>query len=338
MSQAFGGPKVLHHPDRVLRAVRDDFGFYPVTVHFGLMSKCNHRCVWCSDLDYRAKYNGVFSFEVLQRTLQDLADGGTRSVNWTGSGESTMHPQFVEITKTAARLGFQQSCITNGTGLDKIDPSLFSWVRVSLDAGTAKVHRKLHGTQDFREILDSMRRFKDRRGSVLGVSYLVHPDNASDVARIIPILDEIGVDYIRIKADALNPTKRFEPDGPPAFVLPEEEPKHLKLFFDDKREPGNAGLPCRAASFHAWVAPSGDVFMCCRLANTDRDEEVWIGNLDGEHPWKRVWESERRQEVVRRFQDVRETARCPTCSLTRFNVALEEIASDEIAQRSMLFV
>lgn len=342
---------MLRYPGRVLQVLADDYSFYPVTAHIGLMAGCNHDCIWCSDIEYRRKYSGYADPGVFLAELSAMKDAGLASVNWTGSGEPTYHPMYETFADHAYSIGLLQSCITNGSRLDKIDPNKFKWVRVSLDAGTRETHARLHRTDDFDTILHGMADFKQRTeagGSVLGVSFLVTKDNVSEVPALVATLDSYGVDYIRIKEATVNAAgnlkkgeKRFLPttDDWQARVDRSEMPSttHIQVHYDEERGGGNAGLPCYANSFHTFIAPSGDVFLCCRLTNTGRDEESHLGNIkDG--GFSAVWASPRRAEVVARFLDPKVTRGCPTCSLTRFNQALHGLKSDPVDQAGFLFI
>lgn len=335
MSEEFGGHKALRHPKRVLKLLNGDHSMFPATVHVGPMAGCNHDCVWCSDIEYRKKYPGYLDVDKFAPVLKELAENGTDSIVWIGSGEPTFHPRFRELVDYAASYGLAQGMITNGSRipLDRIDR--FSWIRVSLDAGTAATHKALHQVDDFDRIMSNVKAVAESGKTVIGVAYLLCNDNAAELKPLIYQLDEWGVNYIQVKR--LSSTARYI--AVPVDIEGGFNTKRMKVIDSpEARKGGNDGLPCWASSMNTVFGPTGDVFLCCRLTNTNRDEEAKLGNVFEVGSFKALWEGERRMEVVNRFLDPNVTKKCPACWMTRFNIEIDRLRNSPSGLASLLFV
>lgn len=336
MDDVVSAKKITQHIRKVMKVVDGDFSEFPVTVHVGPMAGCNHDCVWCSDIDYRKKYAGYIDADKFRPILKELAEGGTSSIVWIGSGEPTFHPRFPDLVDYAAEYGLAQGIITNGARFPVEKASKFSWMRVSLDAGTAETHEKLHRANDFEKIMDNLRRVcSEHPNCTVGVSYLVNFENSRELAPLVERLDDYGVTYLQVHK--VVSTARYV--SVPADVTTAFKTKKLKIFEGaTEGVGGNAGLPCWASSLNTVVAPTGDVFLCCRLSNTGRDEEAHLGSLWGAANFRELWNSEKRREVVQRFLKPETTAACPTCWMTRFNVEIAQTIGDPLKRSSLLFV
>lgn len=324
--------KIQHHTKRALRILNGEVEMFPLTLHVEPMAGCNHDCVWCSERTFRRKYPGYLKTEPFKEVLRECAAGGTKSVTWVGSGEPTLHPDFSDLVEAAHQVGLQQGLITNGSRVPMKQLGQFNWIRVSLDAGSARAHKLLHLVDDYDLVLSNVRRMAESKETVVGVAFLCHEENVADLGVLIEKLDAWGVDYIQVKR--LWSTDLYE--ALPLDVALGFKTKNLKVYDDVYNEGvvegGNAGLPCWASSLHTVIAPTGDMFHCCRLANVLRDEEVHIGNLWEAGSFKAVWESPKRRAVVTKYLDPEETKRCPTCWVTPMNIDMDKLrkASAEV--------
>lgn len=337
MTDSVHKAKALSHPKRVLKLLQGDNTDFPVTVHIGPMAGCNHDCVWCSDREYRKKYPGYLPKDAFLPILLEMANGGVESVVWIGSGEPTFHPQFPALVAYAAQVGLKQGLVTNGSRLPLEHVQKFSWIRVSLDAGVSATHKSLHVVSDYDVVMANVQKAAATKGdTVIGVSFLVCNENKAELPALVKLLDSWGVDYIQIKRLTSTPVFTAIPSDE-RFAF---ETETLKVIDDHVAdgEGGNAGLPCWASSLNTVIAPTGDLFLCCRLSNTDRDEEAWIGNLWKDGGFKAVWLGERRDEVAKRFLDPEVTKSCPTCWMTPFNEEIDKLARDRFRRQSLLFI
>jgi hypothetical protein len=136
---------------------------YPVSVELSLTSRCDLKCVWCSELALRDRCPDDLSMAVLKELFQDLAAGGARGVTIEGGGEPTLAPFFPEATLAAKAAGLEVGLITNGLRLFRPDAPLsfyriFQWIRVSLDATDRGEYLRLKGHDGFDRTMGNLAR------------------------------------------------------------------------------------------------------------------------------------------------------------------------------------
>jgi organic radical activating enzyme len=127
--------KLLKHLDK-LTNLQNNKPPSPVMAHISLINACNLTCSFCCfanrDLSER------LSFEKIKKALDSFKKIGVTGVEFTGGGEPTLHPDFIEIVKYAHNLGFKLGICTNGVTIGKnrkINKSIvkmFSWVRLGM--------------------------------------------------------------------------------------------------------------------------------------------------------------------------------------------------------------
>lgn len=114
-------------------AMSNRFSYYmmggkicPVGIEVSLCGNCNAACPECF---YRGKHDhDLIDSAKLIRFLSEGEKAGLKSVTWTGGGESTLHPEFKEITRA---VNLKQGLITNALKFPDFDPEIFEWIRVS---------------------------------------------------------------------------------------------------------------------------------------------------------------------------------------------------------------
>ena len=76
-----------------------------------------------------------------------------------------------------------------------------TFVRISVDAFTSKVYKKLHNSQGYAKVLQNLKTLlmlKEKSGSSIdiGVSYVIYRENMFDIFRAKQFLEQIYPDYI----------------------------------------------------------------------------------------------------------------------------------------------
>lgn len=226
MSQsAYSTLKAAWHLDRI-ESLRAGRRIAPVELQLILSDLCNHDCHFCA---YRAS-NGLSSERFVEvkdgvenrnpnrkiptkkalEILSDAARAGVKSVIFTGGGEPTVHPDYLNIFEYALRLGLECSLNTNGvrfvSGWESVLPK-FTYVRFSIDAGTAEEYAKVRGCPEshYAKALANMRDLRDqvvRQGTacVVGAGYVVTPGNYRNLDVGISNIKATGAEYVRLAA------------------------------------------------------------------------------------------------------------------------------------------
>ena len=94
--------KLLWHGCRVESWLRGEHAL-PVIIEIAPTGFCNASCPECF---FRDKNDGgSINKDIMLTTLEELVQAEVKAINWTGGGESTLHPNFNDFVVKANRLG-----------------------------------------------------------------------------------------------------------------------------------------------------------------------------------------------------------------------------------------
>jgi MoaA/NifB/PqqE/SkfB family radical SAM enzyme len=165
---------------------------FPVNLVFDLVDKCNLACPQCLRApDLIKDYDGFIGtqkylpYDVIARILDESKSYALPSVNIGGSGECTLHPDFIKICEKVMEIDVCEfRIITNGLRLKgDISASLIDlgvhMVSVSIDGFSAETFHKTRGkAHRYQDVVDNVVAFaeeKRRRGArwpLLRVSFV----------------------------------------------------------------------------------------------------------------------------------------------------------------------
>ncbi|MCA8975999.1 MAG: radical SAM protein, partial [Planctomycetes bacterium] len=120
----------------------------PLSINLDLTTACNYACDHCIDWDIlnsKVRHED----EELRQSLRQMAARGLRSVILIGGGEPTLYPGFAATVEFCKQLDLQVAVVSNGSRNERILQAapFFTkgdWVRLSLDAGSNDVFRRMH--------------------------------------------------------------------------------------------------------------------------------------------------------------------------------------------------
>ncbi len=205
--------KFLHHLDRFRAICRGELP-PPVTFEVDLTNACNHRCPWCVDHSYNSRTNTTLKESSFLNFGDEIAQKGVHSIIFKGGGESLLYYSFSKVVQHLGSKGLKLGLITNGETIDrhlKAIPHL-SWLFVSLDAGTAKTHQKLHKpfkSDAFHSIVDNL--YQISSSVFTGVDYIIHPENIQEIGLATQIARDVGCRCIAFKRVIGEDNKKFTP-------------------------------------------------------------------------------------------------------------------------------
>jgi radical SAM protein with 4Fe4S-binding SPASM domain len=305
--------KLIYHPDRITEWLKTGDCF-PIYVEIGVTNRCNHRCVFCA-LDWFEKKPEDIDADVMIRALGEMARCGVKSVMFAGEGEPLMHRNICDFIVSARREGLDVALTTNGAlySREKLERTLssLSWIRFSIDAGTPETHKKIHcgGTKDFNTTLQNIRlaveiKKRDNLPVIIGVQFLLIPDNMDDLETFVALFKEIGVDNVQIKPYSQHPLSknRFaieysQYQGIEEAVKKYQTSKYQVIFRSQtakrlmkKRE----YEVCYGMPFFTLIEADGSVIPCMMFY---RNPEFCFGNLY-EQSFSSIWTGERRKHIL----------------------------------------
>ena len=342
---AIDSHKIGFHPVRVARWLEATNNWeelkkiYPIYVEISPYGGCNHRCTFCA-LDYMGYKNVGLDFEVLKNNLTDMAKKGVKSVMFAGEGEPLLFKNLDLIVEHCKKVGIDSSLTTNFVPLNKknIEKCIenCSWIKVSLNAGTAKTYATIHQTKelDFDRVINNLKyaiKYKEDNSlkCTVGVQMLLLPENR-DEAKILALkCRDIGVDYLVIKPYSQHLFSRTDKYKDIDYSKMLDIEGELKQFnnenfsvvfrantikkYIEKKQPYEK---CYSTPFFwGYIAADGKVFGCSAYLG---DDKFCYGNIY-ENKFSEIWESEKRKRSYQYMNNELDIKNC------RVNCRMDEV-------------
>lgn len=197
--------KIIYHPENIL-AIKNKTPIFPIHATISLGNFCNHKCLWCTAYEYQLTKATLLDFDKIIAFLIKAKSRGLKAVTYVGNGEPTAYPRFKELVTKIAELGIEQAMFTNGYLMNRFEDEIlnyFTWIRISLDAGSTSVHNYMHDvTNHFDTIIQNTKNLIAKRKNnspTIGVQYATHHKNLDDLYTSARIVKEIHADYFSIK-------------------------------------------------------------------------------------------------------------------------------------------
>jgi radical SAM protein with 4Fe4S-binding SPASM domain len=348
--------KLILHPTRVAKwyEAKDDWEklkkIYPIYVEISPYGGCNHRCTFCA-LDYMGYENIGLEFNKLKETISSMGKNGVKSVMFAGEGEPLLFKDLDLIVKHCTSVGIDTSLTTNFVPLNKKAVQRFvencSWIKVSLNAGTAKTYASVHQTKelDFERVINNLEfaleyRRKNNLKCTIGVQMLLLPDNKDEAVILAKKCKEIGVDYLVIKPYSQHlssDTHKYEDIDYSKMMDIEEEVcsvsnENFSVVFRAntmnkyiQKKP--AYKKCHSTPFFwGYIAADGKVFGCSAYLGYDN---FCYGNIY-EESFENIWEGEKRKKSYKYIMDELDINDCRVnCRMDEVNRYLDRLQNPQ---------
>lgn len=351
--------KVIANVDRALEIVKGN-NPPPVLVEVDPSNACNHGCHFCiSSYIHLPESKGLETYDrsimpkkTLMKLCEDLADMGVRAVNWTGGGEPTINPALKDAINYLGPRNVKMGMFTNGTLLDKYElftdlVSWMKWVRFSVDAGTMNTYNSIRRTSDgnnWNKMFVNLERLVKVRADfilfdrymthdkrvpfepgqiIIGVGFVITPDNFVEVVDFAKVFKDIDVDYCQFKPEIVNLEREDGIQRDIEFwenrVMPLLE--EAKVILGDKFQMNDyklddlqTGPPygrtykkCLGSQLQPCVGADGEVYVCTNLRGY---KEYSYGNIN-ERSFKEIWEDkDNRMRVMHRIEEEEKFKNC----------------------------
>ncbi|MCF0126584.1 MAG: radical SAM protein [Clostridia bacterium] len=324
--------KALCHIDK-LKELQKNKVITPVTCEIDITDGfCNNSCKHCFFETNEKRMPIIQDKNKLFSLFDELKELGVKGIEFTGGGEPLTHPDVKEILEYACECGFNVGLVTNGLLLNTIEDVFgrLSFVRVSLDAGTSKTYSEVHGVDCFEKVINNIKRIVTKHsGEKLGLGYLILPYNTEDIVVAAELARQLGVRFIQYRPASLA----YNVDNS-IWEYAQEQVKKARFYKDDKFQVFDAGIKwslvlekrhyscCSTSSIVCVIKANGDVPLCVLKRN---DKESIIGNIYDEGGVKRVWFSDRHEDLINGVDIFK--CRKP-CKHDAYNIMFESIKDD----------
>jgi len=324
---AVGNPysvtKLAHHPEQ-LAAFREGRMLAPVQIHLMPTNTCSHSCGFCS---YRLKNeDGTKTWknskdfddkvhvpwDLLERTLREAREMGTKAIELTGGGEPFVYPHIDALLDLIHELGFDLGIVSHGGAINAARAQAvgttrgWKWARISIDAGDRATYAAMRQVAESQwdrawAAVCNLARERDRRGDPeirVGVGFVVARENFSEVYRFCELAKAAGADNVRLSL-------RFGPEGndyfePTMLDIAEDQARLARQYLQDarfavhdligERRANQAASvqdyePCYTMRMLCVIGGDAKVYSCCTLAFSPDGE---LGDLRKES-FKDLW-------------------------------------------------
>lgn len=326
---------LLNYTIDEIKQLLDDYWWKlpPTTVEIDPTNLCNNACIWCMYHDFREIVPESITLDEMKSIIKQLSEFGVRSITFTGGGEplcnKDVFPQAFHLAKAA---GLQVGLVTNGMFLGDYVKDIAEtcrFVRVSLDAGTAKTHAYLHGVPEhiFNDVLKNIQLLVGKVDT--GLAFLVHPDNYTEVEKFCKIGASLGVSYVEVRPvlmPGLTLSNKIVDSVMEQLQRCRERNKNLKVFCRLERfeEVGTKTQPfsiCLGTPLVGVISADMNVSLCCQWRGVS---EYNFGNLK-EQSFKDIWYGEKRRKIVESI----DVSKCTPCRYRGYNRLLENLKCAE---------
>jgi MoaA/NifB/PqqE/SkfB family radical SAM enzyme len=339
----FNPMKILNHWE-TLNAILKGWNPPPISCEIDPSNLCNHDCIWCMYHDFKQDKNMMIPTEIMFSLIHELAEGGVKSVTFTGGGEPLTNPATVEGLYKVKEVGMEVGLVTNGglmvPEVSKAIVDTCKFLRISLDAATEKTHTSIHRPKNlskdsFDKILNHISTLVDlkknkKKDLTVGIAFLVHPLNYLEIYEAATLAKKLGVDYIQIRPVFIPKRKPLEKIW---FAVQELMEKSMELIdskfhvfpilhrFDEVSKVERTFARCLGHALLGVAGADCNLYLCCQLRG---DPRFTFGNLKKETFFD-IWKGKKRQEVIKRIN----LEKCPPCRYTKYNELLDYL-SDKI--------
>lgn len=357
--------KLCYHGDRVKRWFeakewKEAKKIYPIYLEVSPFGTCNHECTFCG-LQGLEERSSFIDKDVLVERVREMGHLGVKSIMYAGEGEPLLHKGIAEIVSATKGAGIDVAFTTNGVLMEKIFPVLdrISWIKVSLNAGTAETYKKIHKARegDFDKVLGNIRQAvllkrKNNYDCVIGAQIVVLPENEEEILNLVHELKKVGADYLVVKPYSPHPlggdeALKIEDLGydNPGFLVSLEWVEHhvfsgnfkvivrYNAFRNIVNEKEHYDRCHSVPFFWSYITAQGDVYSCSVYLG---DERFKLGNIN-EQTFKEIWEGEKRRqnwEMMKDFDASMCRKGCRMDSCNRFLLALKKEDSSSLERFS----
>ncbi len=232
---------------------------YPINLEISPSGVCQATCTGCF---YAQGDLGGFRKEFLQShraalLFTEARELGVKSITWTGGGDPSLHPNIEGLVAGTYIAGLEQGMFTNALAMPKYDPSLLTWIRITM---TDRPYKQ--------SCIKPLRAAK-----TLGFAFNYSgPQDDAYLCETLNLADRVGADYVQ-----LRPKLPFHGATiditPPAIHHPLLQVTEYKF---EQAKHKHSYKDCEAYHLGCFIWETADVSVCAYMR---QHEGYMLGNL-----------------------------------------------------------
>lgn len=298
---------------------------HPIKADIDATNMCNQDCIRCYVKEFRKRVPVSMSLDDMYNALKQVAELGCRAVLLSGAGESLCNDEvFPEAFHRAKELGMLCALNTNGTLIDKYVEDIAAtctYVKVSINAGTAETYRKVHRSDLWDKVWNNIAQLRKIYQGMLGVDFLIHPENYTEVLDFLLLAKKHDVSYCGVRPVLLHGFRLHN------HIL-ENVKRQVKTFTSSYPTPPvyarmqrgttqKTYSKCFATPLTVTVGADMNVYPCCV---TRGRSDLVLGNIR-ESSLQEIWFGRKRKKIVESI----DVAKCLPCKYDRANVIINQM-------------
>lgn len=264
---------------------------------------CNATCCYCT-WQLRTVGKQFMKKELAIRLLDEAKDMGVEVIRYHGLGESTMHPNLIEIIKHGEKLNHNHSMSTNCFILKgELANELKQIESLSIILAIPWVMKDKYVETCIENALNYLEGAKNARIHV----QMVCQDTAEIHYRkfidtfLLPV-EQCANAYIHLKQPVTWPN-----DNPNKGFINRELEKHPKVIFDNRVTPVSIAQGCNMPERFLMILADGTPTFCCVGM-----DDCGLPSLN-EKSLQETWESARMLEIRQLWRESSDKISCGTC-------------------------
>jgi len=218
----------------------------PTHVQLNPTNKCNLKCSFCS---CSGKDDTEMTLEQVYNILERLHKLGVKAVTISGGGDPLCHPNINEIIKKCSELSIEVGLVTNAVLLSKLEEDLkIKWCRISLSG---------------ENLISNNTKNKIKRMPQVdwAFSYVIIPNNYSNVVEAVNLANELNLTHMRIVDDILDPSISYLDDI--KKLLRGNSLDDSKVIYQGRKEYTAGTKSCLISLIKPSIDAHGLVYPCC---------------------------------------------------------------------------
>lgn len=222
----------------------------PVNVQIDITNQCNNTCLYCwarSPL-LKDKIAGAnwqrqtIPYEKIISVLDELKKLGVKHIHFSGGGEPSKHPRFLDLIRYVKKLDFELELTTNFTLMTEplikeLTVLPINYLTASFWTANSDTYLKLHPGQPkniFSEMEKNLRLLcklkQKKRLPVVRVVFVISNENYLEIKEMLEFCESVGVDHILFQVmDAV-------PDRTETLLLNSSQKKELKILLNQNKD------------------------------------------------------------------------------------------------------